>query len=97
MNSNLTKRLATVVGAAALVAGGAVITAPAAQADGDACAQYLANEPNNRTTIDGNIACGVGGLKVPAVSPLTCETLLQHISQVPSYTAELACYGATDL
>ncbi|MEV6780764.1 hypothetical protein [Streptomyces syringium] len=93
MNRTLTARIAGVIGASALALGGAVMAAPAAQADGAGCANYLAQAPNSRSTTDGNLACGLGGAGLP-VSPVLCKTVLGNVSQVSGTATDTACKQA---
>ncbi|MGW2599291.1 hypothetical protein [Streptomyces klenkii] len=93
MNSNLPARLVAAVGAAALVMGGAVIAAPAAQANGPACANYLAGSTPNRSTTDIHLGCAVGALNLPG-GPAVCKTVLANVSQVSGARSDNACAQA---
>ncbi|MEU7136471.1 hypothetical protein [Streptomyces sp. NPDC046261] len=93
MNRKLTARLAGFVGASALALGGVVVAAPAAQADGAGCANYLAQVPNSRSTTDGNLACGLGAAGLP-VSDELCELVLGNVSQVNGTATDTACKQA---
>jgi hypothetical protein len=90
MNSTFRARLAATLGAVALVAGGAVIAAPAAHAGGSDCASYLAKAPNQRSTTDVHLGCAVGALNLP-VSPALCRGLLENASQVSGAVSDNAC------
>ncbi|MEW2581189.1 hypothetical protein [Streptomyces syringium] len=94
MNRTVTSRIAGIVGASALALGGAVMAAPAAQADGAACANYLAQDPIARNATDSNLACGVGSAGIPVVSSAGCETLLGNVSQVSGGNSDTACRQA---
>ncbi|GHG56231.1 hypothetical protein [Streptomyces griseocarneus] len=91
MNSTFRARLSAVVGAAALIAGGALIAAPAAQADGPSCAGFLAASPSpNRANDLNSIGCAVGGLDLPAGETL-CEVVQHQVAQVRADRAVSAC------
>ncbi|MEV4873375.1 hypothetical protein [Streptomyces syringium] len=93
MNRTITARIAGVLGASALALGGAVLAAPAAQADGAGCANYLAQAPNSRSTTDGNLACGLGAAGLP-VSDELCELVLGNVAQVNGTATDTACKQA---
>ncbi|GHI10097.1 hypothetical protein AQI88_41075 [Streptomyces cellostaticus] len=91
MNSTLHSRLSAVVGAAALIAGGAIIAAPAAQASGSDCAGYLAASPApNRANDLNSVGCLVGGTNLP-LAKTVCEHVQNDGAQVRADRAANAC------
>ncbi|QDQ13293.1 hypothetical protein [Streptomyces spectabilis] len=93
MNRNLRARLAAAAGVVALVAGGMLVAAPVAQADGPECATFL-SDPLGRSTTDGNVGCGVGAAKIPVVSETLCPIILNKVSQVSAGSSTMACKRA---
>ncbi|EMF01682.1 hypothetical protein J7W19_30120 [Streptomyces mobaraensis NBRC 13819 = DSM 40847] len=96
MTGSIRTRLAAALGTLALAAGGAVIAAPAAHADGPGCANYLAGGNPARSTLGTDVACGVGalGLPNPAVGKVLCETLMSKVDQVGPARTATACKQA---
>ncbi|UQI48915.1 hypothetical protein M1P56_33690 [Streptomyces sp. HU2014] len=91
MTSTFRARLSAAVGAAALIAGGAVIAAPAAHADGPACAGYLAASPSpNRANDLNSIGCLLGSSDLPLAEQL-CNTVQGPVAQVRADRAASAC------
>ncbi|WP_058042156.1 hypothetical protein [Streptomyces roseifaciens] len=91
MNSTFRARLSAVVGAAALIAGGALIAAPAAQADGPSCAAYLAASPTpNRANDLNSLGCLAGASGVPLAEQL-CNLVQNDVAQVRADRAANAC------
>ncbi|GGV54625.1 hypothetical protein [Streptomyces spectabilis] len=93
MNRNLRARLAASAGVVALLAGGMLVAAPAAQATGPECATFL-SDPLGRSTTDGNVFCGVGAAKIPVLSEVVCPVGLRYVSQVSAGSSTMACERA---
>ncbi|WP_424888996.1 hypothetical protein [Streptomyces sp. XH2] len=96
MTGSIRTRLAAALGTLALVAGGAVIAAPAAHAGGPDCANYLAGGNPARSTIGAEIACGLGATGLPTASKLLCETVMSKVDQVGPGRTDTACKEAAD-
>lgn len=93
MNSTLRARLAAAASIVALVSGGMLVAAPAAQADGPECATFL-SDPLGRSTTDGNLGCAVGAAKLPVISETVCPVVLNKVSQVSAGSSTMACKRA---
>ncbi|KNB53866.1 hypothetical protein [Streptomyces caatingaensis] len=94
MTGSFRTRIAAALGTLALVAGGAVIAAPAAHAGGPDCANYLAGGNPHRGGPIAEVACGVGSTGLPTASKLLCETVMGKVGQVGPAKTDTACKQA---
>ncbi|MCD9145424.1 hypothetical protein [Streptomyces albireticuli] len=93
MTDSIRPRLAVALSSLVLAAGGVVIAAPAAHADGVDCANNIASADPSRSSVDLNVFCGLGEL--PGVGTKVCNIGLTQVSKVSAGRADGACSQAS--